>query len=103
MAQPMLSYRTGKVADTSAVAATRDSLLRVVQPSGQRLRLRECVRRVPQRRFILSVTRAEALGAELTFEMLREPDSTYSLHMQASPTGASSQPCRPLGRLPLPG
>jgi hypothetical protein len=97
MAQPVLSYRSQKVSDTSAVAATRDSLLRALQPSGQTLRLRDCAR-IPQRRFILSVTRAEALGAELTFEILREPDSTYSLQMQASPTGASPKRCEP----PLP-
>ncbi|MDQ3996287.1 MAG: hypothetical protein M3303_04645 [Gemmatimonadota bacterium] len=95
MAQPVLSYRSQKVADTSAAAATRDSLLRPLQSSGQQLRLRDCARRVPQRRFILSVTQAEALGAELTFQILREPDSTYSLHMQASPTGAAPQRCDP--------
>jgi hypothetical protein len=93
MAQPVLSYRSDKVADSAAAAAIRDSLVKSLQQARQPLRLRDCGRRVPQRRFMVSVTQVEALDAELTFQILRSSDSTYSLHMQASPSGAGPDRC----------
>jgi hypothetical protein len=92
MAQPLLHYRTSPVPDSAAVVAVRDSLLRTLQPEGRPLRLRDCTR-VPPRRHILSTTRTEVLGADVSFLIIREGDGRYSLRMQAWPAGARNEPC----------
>jgi len=97
MAQPLLHYRTLPVPDSAVVVATRDSLLRALQPAGPPLQLRDCAR-VRPRRHILSETRTEALGADVSFLILREGEGRYSLRMQARPTGARNQPCEPPAR-----
>jgi hypothetical protein len=91
MAQPMLTYQTSPMPDTSYVVATRDSLLRSLQPDGQKLQLRDCPQ-VPPRRAVHSATRAEGLGADILFLIVQQPVG-YNLHMRAWPVGARRLPC----------
>ena len=91
MAQPMLTFRTNPMPDTSFAVATRDSFLTSLHPDGRKVKLQNCPQ-APRRRPVHAATRATTLGADILFLIVQQP-AGYNLHVRAWPAGSRRLPC----------
>jgi hypothetical protein len=91
MAQPMLTFQTKPMPDTSFALATRDSFLTSLHPDGRKVQLQNCPQ-VPRRRAVNTATRVTTLGADILFLIVQQP-AGYNLHVRAWPAGSRRLPC----------